>query len=112
MSPFDTALTQVMTHEGKGGGGLLAALRRIMRERGVGGFYAGWTPILLRGVLLDIFQFSAADALRQAQMRNQSQASLLSFGSLKAVFNRKPASEDRATGFAMRSLTVHAREPR
>ena len=39
--------------------------RRVWRTEGVRGFYLGLGPAMLRGLALDIIQFSAADALRR-----------------------------------------------
>jgi hypothetical protein len=51
MSPYDTALTRVMTFRKKRDGskapGLLETVLQIYRERGLGGFYAGIVPMLV-----------------------------------------------------------------
>lgn len=48
MSPYDTALIQVMTQRSKEKQvGLVATVRRIFREQGLGGFYAGIVPMIV-----------------------------------------------------------------
>lgn len=42
-----------------------ALARRVMRTEGLRGFYVGLGPTLVRGLALDVVQFSVADALRR-----------------------------------------------
>ena len=65
--PLDTIKTRQQTAPSGAINGAMCIARQIMRTRGMMGFYAGTAPILTRGVLLDIFQFSGADRLRNAQ---------------------------------------------
>lgn len=45
--------------------------QRVWRTEGVRGFYMGLGPTLVRGLMLDIIQFSAADALRVRLQRGR-----------------------------------------
>ena len=46
-------------------GGVAAVAARLLRTAGPAGFFVGLSTVLVRGVLIDVVQFSAADALRQ-----------------------------------------------
>lgn len=60
--PIDTIKVKQQTTQA--GSSMLSITRQILAARGVSGFYVGFAPILTRGLLLDIFQFSGADVLR------------------------------------------------
>jgi len=65
--PIDTIKTRQQAATSGESNGAMDIARKILRTRGIGGFWAGLTPILARGILLDIFQFSGADQLRNMQ---------------------------------------------
>lgn len=69
--PIDTVKTRQQTAPSGAKNGLIDISMQIVRTRGFRGFWAGMTPILTRGILLDIFQFSGADWLRNVQTRPQ-----------------------------------------
>ena len=62
--PIDNVKTRQQSAQAGEANGAIAIARQIIRTRGFAGFWAGFRPILARGILLDIFQFSGADQLR------------------------------------------------
>ena len=52
-----------------GAGSALAIATRVLRHEGVAGFYLGLLPVLTRNLLMDVIQWSAADAIRQRAAR-------------------------------------------
>ena len=75
--PIDTVKTRQQTAPSGTANSLMDIARQIVRTHGIRGFWAGYQPILARGILLDIFQFSGADQLRKAwQPRPHASSSL------------------------------------
>ena len=54
-----------------GAGSALAIATRVLRHEGVAGFYLGLLPVLARNLLIDVIQWSAADAIRQRAARRR-----------------------------------------
>lgn len=73
--PIDNVKTRQQSAPSGKANGALHIARQIIRTRGLGGFWAGFRPILLRGILLDVFQFSGADQLRNGYATLQRRTS-------------------------------------
>ena len=72
--PIDTVKTRQQTAPSGAANGAMDIARQIVKAHGIRGFWAGTAPILARGILLDICQFSGADQLRNTFASRQAQA--------------------------------------
>jgi len=70
--PIDTVKVRQQTANSQASNGAMEIAKQIMKTRGLRGFWAGSSTILARGILLDVFQFSGAERLRNMQQSKKS----------------------------------------